>query len=197
MAVIYYPKNQLLYIRDTVVSASNYESIVLACSPNTVLYFDTSSMVTAASAMNLAVTASWALTASISQVFVTTTSASWASQSLSASYAPGGVSNAYVTIATSSLRWITASYLTPEQFVTIGVSASYNFTCSDVPASGQVATVTLYISNSAAFTSSLSFPSDWVFMGSVPTYISTSKAAILSLKNYGGALNVAAFTVQY
>jgi hypothetical protein len=146
-------------------------------------------------------TASYAETASVALNAAPSISASWASSSLSASIALTASSIPstffYTTIATSSLRWITASYLIPEQFVEIGVSASYNFTCSDVPSAGQVSTVTLYISNSAPFTSSLSFPSDWVFMGSVPTYISTSRAAVLSLKNYGGALNVAAFTVQY
>jgi hypothetical protein len=105
MAVIYYPKNQLLYVRDTTSSASNYESVVLAVSPNTVLYFDTSSAVTAESAMNLAVTASWALTASISQVLNVVSSASWASSSVSSSYVPTSNYNPYSTIITSSTYW--------------------------------------------------------------------------------------------
>jgi hypothetical protein len=87
MAVIYYPKNSLLYIRDTVTSASNYESVVLSIQPNTVLYFDTSS-VSALTPTQVPWTASWALTASIAlNAGGTSASSSWASSSISASYA--------------------------------------------------------------------------------------------------------------
>lgn len=196
MAVIYYPKNQLLYIRDTVVSASNYESVVLACSPNTVLYFDTSSAVTAASAMNLAVTASWALSASFS--VISTVSASYSSTASFALNGGGGEGAvAYMTIATSSLNWITCSFLNGEQYITIGVSGSYNFTCSDIPSSGQVSNAILYINNTATSTSSLVFPATWKFIGIVPTYLTASKVAVMSLKSYGDGTVLASMTSQY
>src|ERR1035441_879767 len=108
MAVIYYPKNQLLYIRDTTSSASNYESVVLAVSPNTVLYFDTGSGVTAENAMNLAVTASWALSASVSLVYGSVTSASWATASISASYS---ATASWASQSLSSSYGVTSSYL--------------------------------------------------------------------------------------
>lgn len=202
MAVVYYPKDQLLYSKDT--SQGNYEALVLASSPNVVLYFGTASTATSASALDLPITCSWARSASVSLTYIDSASyAGTASLALTASFATNAAgsgvttSSAYTTIVTSSLFWITCSYQIPEQFLVIGTSGSYNFTCSNPPNAGQVSSVSLYISNSATFTSSLSFPSNWVFMGSVPTYISTSKAAILSLKNFGGTLNVAAFTVQY
>lgn len=198
MAVVYYPKSQFLYKRDTI--SASYETVVLAVSPNTILYFDTASSVSSASAMDVAITSSWALYSETSSFALnanagSSISSSWSSASLSSSYlAPMG---SYDVIVTSSLRWITASYLTPEQYVTIAVAAVYNFTCSNPPVAGQVANVTLYISNTVAATSSLSFPSDWVFLGTSPTYISASKSAVLSLKNYGGIVNVAAFAPQY
>ena len=83
MAVVYYPKDQLLYSKDT--SQGNYEALVLASSPNVVLYFGTASTATSASALDLPITCSWARSASVSLVFETIASASWASQSLSAS----------------------------------------------------------------------------------------------------------------
>ena len=60
MAVIYYPKNQLMYIRDTVTSSSNYESVYLNTQPNTIIYFDTSSMMQGINASLIPITASWA-----------------------------------------------------------------------------------------------------------------------------------------
>jgi hypothetical protein len=212
MAVIYYPKNQLIYIRDTTTSGSTFESVYLNTQPNTIIYFDTSSMMQGVNASLIPITASWAMTASLSTVIATTViadSASWSSASLSSSYAGtasfalnggGGGSataSAYTTIMTSSLNWITMSFLDQEEFVNISVGALYNFTCSNVASSSQVMSTTLYINNTATATSSLAFPANWVFMGTVPTYISTSKSAVLSLRNYGGALNVAAFATQY
>ena len=210
MAVIYYPKNQLMFIRDTTVSASNFESVVLNVQPNTVLYFDTTSLVNNVNAQMIPITASWALTASVSTVIGFTVSASWATQSLSssfsstASYALNGgggggstTASAYMAIATSSLNWITMSFLDSEEWVNIGIGALYNFTCSNVASSSQVMSTTLYMNNTATTTSSLAFPSDWVFIGSAPASLSSSRGAVLSLRNYGGIKNVASFGVQY
>lgn len=211
MAVIYYPKNELIYIRDTTTSGSNYESVYLNVQPNTIIYFDTSSMMQGVNASLIPITASWAMTASVSQIFATTVTASWATQSLSSSFSTtssfalngggggGGSTTAsvYMDIATSSLNWITMSFLDQEAWVNLTVGALYNFTCSNVASSSQVMSTTLYVNNSATTTSSLAFPSDWVFMGSVPTSLSSSRAAALSVRNYGGIKTVAAFAVQY
>ena len=194
MAVIYYPKNQLLYIRDTVVSASNYESVVLACSPNTVLYFDTSSAVTAASAMNLAVTASWALTASVTLLFISSSYA--ATASIASTLLP---SMPYTTIQTASatVYGITCSFFDIKEYLNIGVgNVTYYFTQSNVPTSGQYSQVSLFINNIATTTMSLSFPASWSFIGTVPTYLTASRGAYLNLEAFGSTI-VAAWGSQY
>ncbi len=203
MAILYYPKGQILARLD----ATNplYEQLIIANNPNTVLYFDTSSNANVISSSNLNITASWAQTASVTLIFL--------SNSLSSSYAAtasialnalgggsGGMTNSqsYFTITTSSTNWITSSFSVAEQFVTIATASKYNFTSSNLPSASQVAYTSLYIANTATGTSSLAFPTDWVFMGYVPSSLSASRAAILSLKNFGGtAPTVAAFAVQY
>jgi hypothetical protein len=216
MAVVYYPNDQLLYSKDT--AQGNYQNLVLASSPNVVLYFGTASTVSSASAMDLTITCSWARTASLvfSSSFSTTASyslngggggssvsASWASSSvsssysLSASYAPGGATSTYVTLTTSSLNWITCSFLDSKEFLLFTTSASYRFTHSNVPANGTYANVSLYISNSSTIgTSSLSFPSNWVWIGLTPSYLTSSKSAYLNLEAFGTNI-VASFGTQY
>ena len=124
--------------------------------------------------------------------------------SSTASYALNGgggggstTASAYMAIVTSSLNWITMSFLDQEEWVNITVGALYNFTCSNVASSSQVMSTTLYMNNTATTTSSLAFPSDWVFIGSAPASLSSSRGAVLSLRNYGGIKNVASFGVQY
>lgn len=102
----------------------------------------------------------------------------------------------YTTLSTGSNNWITASFLNSENYVNITTGASYTFTCSNVPTSPQILATSVFIYNTAADTSSLSFPSDWIFIGSVPTSITESKSAVLSLKAYGNTI-VAGFGVQY
>lgn len=62
MAIIYYPKGQKMYQKDTV--SGSYENLVLSVNPNTVLYFDTASGINAISASTIMVTSSWAVSAS-------------------------------------------------------------------------------------------------------------------------------------
>lgn len=232
MAVVYYPKDQLLYSKDT--SQGNYEALVLASSPNVVLYFGTASVPTSASALDMPITCSWARSASVSFTYITTTSASvsdtasyvlnavsssyastssfainanaspsssWASQSLSASTALTASymapSAPYTTLSTSSLNWITCSFLDAKEFVSFTISASYSFTCSNTPSAGQLSEVSLFISNSAPFTSSLTFPANWIFLGSKPNALTASKCAILSLQSYGPSVQVAGWSPQY
>lgn len=102
----------------------------------------------------------------------------------------------YNTINTSSTNWVTISYSAGDQYVSITSGQAYNFTCSNVPLTGQSANVSLYIDNSAAATSSLSFPSNWIFLGSAPTSITASKSAVLSLKAFGPNKLVAAYGFQ-
>lgn len=63
MAVVYYPKNNLIARRDTI--SASFETIVLASSPNVILYFDTASGITSASVEPMLITSSWAETASV------------------------------------------------------------------------------------------------------------------------------------
>lgn len=128
-----------------------------------------------------AYTASWAATSS------------WATTASSLS----SVSSSYLTIYTSSMNWVTVSFEKTEQYLAITTPLSYSFTCSNLPQSGTVANVTLFIYNTAVDTSSLSFPGDWIFMGNSPNYISASRSAMLNLKNFGGTQTIATYTVQY
>lgn len=219
MAVLYYPKGNVLLRRDA--SSPLYEEMILANNPNTVIYFDTGSGANAASSSFLYITSSWALTASVTLLYATNSFQSvsssysdWAINCLSASYSstssfalnstPGGSGGSstasltpYLTIVTSSTNWITASFLNSDQFIAINSGALYNFTCSNLPASNTSSNLSLFISNTAVVTCSLAFPSDWIFMGTVPTSLSSSRAAVLSLRNYGGTKTVATFAVQY
>jgi hypothetical protein len=126
------------------------------------------------------------------------------SYAITASYAmnggSGGSSGAtspYTLITTSSTQWITASLAIAEQYVNITSGSLYNFTCSNIPSSGNVSNINLFIYNTANSTSSFAFPSGWIFMGSKPTSISSSKSGILSLKGYDNGNIVAAFAAQY
>lgn len=220
MAVIFYPLGTELYKRTT--STGSLVELVLNAPPNAVFVFTGSSEYsssfqfdsasyakTASVALNAtpSVSASWA-SASISSSHAITasyalnggsegssTSASWASSSLTASAMTPTMP--YTTIVTSSTNWITASFLIPEQYINITNGYLYNFTCSDAPSMGQISSVTLLINNTATTTSSLSFPSNWMFIGSTPTSLSSSRGAVLSLRSYGGTKNVAAWGVQY
>lgn len=213
-----------MYIRDTVVSSSNFESVVLNCQPNNVIYFDTSSYLNSVNAAMIPITASWALTASITQVFVSSSfantasysgtssfainansspSSSWASASISASYAVNAdtasmMSNSpYITLATSSLNWITASLGDDFEFVALTISASYNFTCSNLPTGNVVSEVSMLISHSAPFTSSLSFPSNWSFLGIKPTSVTGSRMIMLDLMAFGSNYIIATWAPQF
>jgi hypothetical protein len=221
MAVIYYPKNQLVYIRDQTVSASNYESILLNVSPNTVLYFDTQSLMQSVNALLIPITASWALTASLSTVILVTSS-SFASSSFTASYLTSGASASYsnsssyavsasyavngggggngpyTLITASGTNVITMDFTIPEAFINLTSAALYSFTASNPPISASVSNTTLFISHSVTTaTSSLSFPSNWVFLGSTPTYITNSRVAMLTLKAYGPQYFVGAYANQF
>ena len=63
MAIIYYPKSQIMFRKDS--ASASYETLALAVSPNTILYFDpTGSGLSAVSASILEITSSWAYSAS-------------------------------------------------------------------------------------------------------------------------------------
>jgi hypothetical protein len=65
-----------------------------------------------------------------------------------------------------------------------------------MPSANTASNLSLYISNIGTVTSSLTFPSNWVFIGIVPTYMTASKSAILSLKALGNQV-IAAWGSQY
>lgn len=181
MAILYYPKNQVLASRD----ASNplFVQLILGMQPNTVIYFDTASSGTNVSASYLYITASLADTASYA---------------LNASSA-GGVLSSYSTILTGSNNGITASFTgTPTQQVNLTRTASYTFTSSGIPSSGQVADIVLYISHSGSpNTSSLVFPATWVNIGTgFPTFILANKVALLWLRATDTGTIMGTFTPQ-
>jgi hypothetical protein len=64
MAIIYYPKNSLIYRKDTV--SASYEQIVLSTYPNSIIYFGNYSELEQITASNWAITSSWSDTSSYS-----------------------------------------------------------------------------------------------------------------------------------
>jgi hypothetical protein len=94
----------------------------------------------------------------------------------------------YTTLTTSSTNWITCNFADNEQYVNITNGLLYNFTCSNPPPAGQVLNTSLYLNNTATATSSLAFPATWAWIGNIPTYMSSSKSAILNLKAYGSSI---------
>jgi hypothetical protein len=203
MALIYFPKAANLGFRDSF--NPTYEQLILATNPNTVLYFDFVSGLNAATASNLFITASWALTASVTLLFSSNSlSASYAAtssfaQNAGSSTSGGGSSlssSGFTTITTSSGNWITASFVNTDQYITISTGSIFSFTASNVPPAGTASNVSLFVNNIAAATSSLIFPVSWTFIGIVPTYLTSSKNAILSLKAFGNQI-VAAWGSSY
>jgi len=132
--------------------------------------------------------ASYALTASYAE------SASYAENAYSseisntASYISITNYSLYSTIYTSSMHWITCSFLTSSQIVDFKTgSVIYAFTSSDHPSDGQYADIILYINNTfeGENSASLSFPSEWINVaGSWPTRINKGKKAIIWLRAY-------------
>jgi hypothetical protein len=110
MAIVYYPKESIVMRRDTV--SSSYEQLYLSLTPNTILYFGTSSTLDTITAAAFEMTASWAVSASYA--YGSISSASWADIAGSASYAAtasyamngggSGVSASYATTASYALN---------------------------------------------------------------------------------------------
>ena len=209
-----------------VTSASYAISASYASSTSDVTSVPSASWASSSISASYSTSASWAPMPSVSNSSSwasSSISASYADKTLSASYAPssGGTSlitgstypitsswavnvvnggtgtTAYTTITTSSTNWITCSFSDTREYINIAHSASYNFTCSNVPTSNQIAEVSLFINNTVNKTSLLSFPANWIFLGSKPTAITASKSGILSLQSYGPSIQVAGFSVQY
>lgn len=128
MAVVYYPKQSVLFKRDTV--SASFEQVVLNTTPNTIFYFGSSS-ISEISGSTIYITASNALTASFISGFIE--SASFASFALSSSWAPSSQ-----TVSSISSSWasssVSSSYATTALNVLNGVnSASYALSASYSP----------------------------------------------------------------
>ena len=171
-------------------------------------YASTSSYVTASNVIGTVNSSSYSLTSSyaLNGGVATLTSGSTynitSSWAITASYtltggSGGNIQTTFATIPTSSANWITASFTTSSLIVNITNGALYNFTCSNLPSGNNVLGTSLFINNTSTTTSSLSFPSNWVFLGSVPQTITSSKCSMLSLQAYGTQNVIAAWAQQY
>jgi len=85
MAIIYYPNSSFILQRTT--SGSVYTEIVTSTVPNSIFFFDSASQLAAISASTMYVTSSWAISASWAPGGGSSASSSWASSSISSSYA--------------------------------------------------------------------------------------------------------------
>lgn len=169
--------------QNTLITGNTY-NITSSWSNSTTSTTSASYAGTASVLLGSITSASYSLTASFALnggVIGPTISSSWASQSLSSSFVSSYQSNTIVL--TSSLNWITASFDTANQQVNLSVAAAYNLTCSNNPFIGQISDVLIYISHSAATSSSLSFPSTWMNVGAGwPTAIPANTVGVLWLR---------------
>ena len=163
-------------------------------SPSASLHISGSTIIT----NDLTVTGSINVVSSISSSLFTGSlvgNATSASYALTSSYV--SPYQPYVTLNITN-SWITCSFNTPEQYAVITTGSLFNFTQSNLPAAGNVSNIVLVISHSAPQTSSLVFPSNWKFIGSLPTNITSSKFGVLSLKSYGDGITIiGSFSTQY
>jgi len=154
---------------------------------------------------NMQGTSSWAVTASFamngggggSNIGTGSTfpfTSSWAVNAVTASII---ALTPFATLTTSSNGGITCSYGDNHEYVSIAVAQALSFTSSNAPGSNVISVVNLFLNNTANNTCSLSFPSSWQFIGIKPTYISSSKSAVLQLTNYGGLAETAGFAMVY
>jgi hypothetical protein len=168
------------------VLRTQQNGVVVTDSYGNLVIISTSSFWEASS--NNTISSSYALTASYAE------SASYAENAYSseisntASYISITNYSLYSTIYTSSMHWITCSFLTSSQIVDFKTgSVIYAFTSSDHPSDGQYADIILYINNTfeGENSASLSFPSEWINVaGSWPTRINKGKKAIIWLRAY-------------
>jgi hypothetical protein len=164
MAVIYYPKNQLMFIRDTVTSASNYESVYLNVQPNTIIYFETSSYMQSINASTIPITASWAMTASISTVLFYT-STSFASSSISASY-----SNT-ASFATTSSYLLNYVPTVSSSWASQSLSSSYANSASYAAGAGATLPYTLITASATNYiTIDLTLPEQYTILTAAASY---------------------------
>lgn len=146
-----------------------------------------------------AISASWAP----QTVITTVASASWVSASVhiinsDTASCLNTNTTPYVTLSTGSTNGITCSLSDFNEYVSITVGQAYFFTSSNPPSTGYVSNTLVYINNTiTGTTASLSFPAGWTFMGSIPTSITASKNAMLSLQSFGGNSIAAVWSTQY
>jgi hypothetical protein len=118
MAILYYPKGNLVGARDS--ANPGYEQIIIANSPATVFYFDTGSGISAVTASMLLITASYSTTsswtfasisASSANQAVSAISSSWSSASFSSSYSQTSQTSSYsigLVPVGSVIAWLTS-----------------------------------------------------------------------------------------
>ena len=182
----------------------------------TASYAQTASYITSSNIIGIitAFSASWA-SASISSSYAISASyspggspatytsslfgtASWANNALTASSIAATLP--YTTIVTSSTNWITMSFTDQIEYVNLTTGGvTYNFTASNLPASGLVSDVSLFINNTmTTATASLSFPATWINLnGGFPTSLTSSKSAMVYLRSYGGTTIVGNYQQQF
>lgn len=107
MAIIYYPKSQFMYRKDTV--SASFETLVLECSPNTILYFDTGSGLTGISSSIIEASCSYAITCSHALNTTTASLVEGLTYNITASWALNGGGSG-TTLVTGSTYPITASW---------------------------------------------------------------------------------------
>lgn len=89
---------------------------------------------------------------------------------------------------------ITLSFLTGDHFVTISSGGNYTVTGINIPSGNVVLSTSAFIYNTG-YTGALAFPSDWTFMGSIPSSLVSGKSSTLDLKSYGTKI-IASYSIQ-
>jgi len=210
MAIIYYPIGSQIYSRNSV--SSSYQQLALSVSPNTILYFDTSSTLNSLSASQFYITASNSISSSYSytasyfggSVF-NSTSASYA---LTASYAMngGGGSNVSASYAQSSSFLINEGYSAPTFYNTAslwtvvnlqGVVVYPSHTIRRFPRNAVYKPQHGADNNMTLFVKSIPATPYTITMGVQPSYIRPANYTRCGITIYDGSAKLIIFVITY
>jgi hypothetical protein len=129
-----------------------------------------------------------------------TLSGNWNAQGLAVSGTPVMLSSGsrpYVVAGTGTGTFTVNFSGNPNQQLNISVSGSYTFTGSNVPPSGFVSDVYVYIKNTATGACALTFPGAWTNLGAGwPTGLLAGKSAMLWVRAIDTGTTLGSFNVQ-
>ena len=130
-----------------------------------------------------------------SQCGLTSSLRGTASFASSASYIVAN--RAYTTLTSGSDNYITCSFGIAEQYFDLTTGLNYTITCSNPPPANRLSDIRIFVNNTAAATSSLTFGAGWKNLsGGWPVSITSSKSFMVVLTAYGPTTVVGSFIAE-